>query len=289
MDVSLGIFTYNEEKIINQVVESAINQKTNRIKIKEIVVVSSACKDNTNNIIKGLAKKDPRVKLSDQKEREGKASAINLFLKEATGDIFVLQSGDVVLEKDSIENLCSPFIESKNLGFTAANPIPKNDKNTFLGNHIHLHWFISNNLPRYGEVVAFRNFIKEIDPKTAVDEAYIEMLIKSKGYTMKHIPSAIVYNRGPDNFKDLMKQRRRIYVGHALLKKHDKYAVESFKAFKMIKLIAKYWLKEKSIKQLFWIIGSISLEMYGRLLGMYDLYIKKKNPYIWDIARSTKV
>lgn len=289
MDVSLGIFTYNEEKVIGRVVESAINQKTNSIKINEIIVVSSACKDNTNNIIKELAKKDSRVRLIDQKEREGKASAINLFLKEAKGDVFILQSGDVILEKDSIENLCTPFIENKKLGFTAANPIPKNDKNTFLGNHIHLHWFISNNLPRYGEVVAFRNFIKEIDPKTAVDEAYIEMVIKAKGYTMKHIPSAIVYNRGPDNFKDLMKQRRRIYVGHALLKKYDNYSVESFKAFKMIKLMAAYWLKEKSIKQLFWIIGSISLEMYGRLLGMYDLYIKKKNPYIWDIARSTKV
>lgn len=289
MDISLGIFTYNEENVIGSVLESAINQKTNNVKINEIIVVSSACKDNTNNIILELTKKDPRIKLIDQKEREGKASAINLFLKEAKGEIFVIQSGDVILEENTIENLCLPFTEDKNIGFTAANPVPKNDKNTFLGHHIHLHWWLSNNLPRYGEVVAFRNFIREIDPKTAVDEAYIEMMIKSKGYTMKHVPTAVVYNRGPDNFKDLMKQRRRIYVGHALLKKQDKYAVESFKTFKMIKLMTRYWLKEKSIKHMFWIIGSISLEMYGRLLGMYDLYILKKNPYIWDIAKSTKV
>ncbi len=289
MDISLGIFTYNEEKVIGSVLESAINQKTNKINIKEIIVVSSACSDNTNSIILELAKKDPRVRLIDQKEREGKASAINLFLKEAKGEVFVIQSGDVVLEENSIENLCMSFLEDSKLGFTAANPIPKNDKNTFLGHHIHLHWFISNNLPRFGEVVAFRNFIREIDPKTAVDEAYIEMMVRAEGYTMRHIPTAIVFNRGPDNFKDLMKQRRRIYVGHALLRKQDRYAVESFNAFKMIRLMARYWLKEKSIKQLFWIVGSISLEMYGRLLGRYDLYIKKKNPYIWDIAKSTKV
>lgn len=289
MDISLGIFTYNEEKVIGKVIDSAINQKTNKINIKEIIIVSSACKDNTNNIISDIAKNDSRVRLIDQKEREGKASAINLFLKEAKGEVFIIQSGDVVLEENTIENLCLPFTEDKNIGFTAANPIPKNDKNTFLGHHIHLHWWLSNNLPRYGEVVAFRNFIREIDPKTAVDEAYIEMVIRSKGYAMKHIPTAIVYNRGPDNFKDLMKQRRRIYVGHALLKRNDNYVVESFNAPKMINLMARYWLKERSIKQLIWIIGSIFLEIYGRSLGMYDLYILKKNPYIWDIAKSTKV
>jgi hypothetical protein len=26
----------------------------------------------------------------------------------------------------------------------------------------------------------------------------------------------------------------------------------------------------------------------GRLLGYYDLHIRKKNPFIWDIASSTK-
>ncbi|MDP4012386.1 MAG: glycosyltransferase [Candidatus Nanoarchaeia archaeon] len=289
MDVSLGIFTYNEENVIGRVVESAINQKTNRIKIKEIIVVSSACKDNTNNIIKGLMKKDSRVKLIEQKERKGKASAINLFLKEAAGNLIAIQSGDVILSENAIENLCVPMLDDPKIGFTGSNPIPQNDKETFLGHHIHLHWWLSNNLPRYGEVVGFRNFVKEIDERTAVDEAYIEMLIKSKGYIMAHVPTAVVYNRGPDNFKDLMKQRRRIYVGHTLLKKEDKYSVESFKAFKMIKLMSQYWLREKSIKKLFWILCSISLEVYGRLLGMYDLYILKKNPYIWDIAKSTKV
>ena len=30
------------------------------------------------------------------------------------------------------------------------------------------------------------------------------------------------------------------------------------------------------------------LEMIGRGLGYYDFHVRKKNPFIWDIASSTK-
>jgi len=30
------------------------------------------------------------------------------------------------------------------------------------------------------------------------------------------------------------------------------------------------------------------LEAFCRLLGSFDFYVKKKNPFAWDIARSTK-
>jgi fructose-1,6-bisphosphatase/inositol monophosphatase family enzyme len=41
-------------------------------------------------------------------------------------------------------------------------------------------------------------------------------------------------------------------------------------------------------KVMIWTFGAMFLEFFGRFLGAYDIYIKKKNPYIWDIAGSTK-
>ncbi|HOH60385.1 MAG TPA: hypothetical protein PLI73_05675, partial [Candidatus Cloacimonadota bacterium] len=32
----------------------------------------------------------------------------------------------------------------------------------------------------------------------------------------------------------------------------------------------------------------VALEFYSRLLGSFDYYVKKKNPFAWDIVISTK-
>jgi hypothetical protein len=42
------------------------------------------------------------------------------------------------------------------------------------------------------------------------------------------------------------------------------------------------------LKSVIWTFGAVSLELLGRLLGNYDYYIKKKTPFAWDIAKSTK-
>ena len=42
------------------------------------------------------------------------------------------------------------------------------------------------------------------------------------------------------------------------------------------------------MKENVWIVGAVCIEALCRVLGAYDFYLKKKNPYIWDIADSTK-
>lgn len=289
MNISIGICVYNEEKNISRLLDSLMSQKTNVNKIKEIIVVSSACTDKTNDIVKNFIKKDKRIRLIKQEKREGKASAINLFLREAKGDIIVLQSGDTVAKDENcIENLCKPFLEDEQIYMTGGHPIPTNDPNTFLGYIIHMWWYLHNELPRYGEIIAFRNIIKEIPIDTAVDEAYIESEIRKPGYKLMPVNNAIIYNKGADTLKDLLKQRRRVYVGHVRLKKEQKYKVKSFNFLNISRLIIKYLHNNFKIKYIFWIFGGILVEIYGRVLGMYDLYILKKNPYIWDVSKSTK-
>src|SRR6266581_1313649 len=88
---SIGIMAYNEE----------------------IIVVASGCTDRTVLIVAEIALQDPRVRLCIQEKREGKASAINLFLKQATSPVLVLIGADVIPEESAIENLCSPFKDPK--------------------------------------------------------------------------------------------------------------------------------------------------------------------------------
>jgi cellulose synthase/poly-beta-1,6-N-acetylglucosamine synthase-like glycosyltransferase len=290
-NVSIGVLVYNEEKNIAHLLESLLNQKTKQVNIKEIFVVSSASTDKTDEIVRDFEKKDKRVKLIAQEKREGKAAAINLFLKHSKSEITVIESGDTIPHEECIENLCKPFIENKRIGFTGVRSIPTNDKKTFLGYIIHYWWWVSNELPRFGEMVAFRKSLApEISVKTAVDEAYIEAIVASKGFLTIQIPEAIVDNHGSETIKDMIKQRKRIYIGHKMLKKEKGYSVQSFNFSRIGILTMKYiFKKEKSIKGFFYLFGGALIEIYSRIKGLYDIHIAKKNPFVWDIARSTKL
>ncbi len=288
-EVSVGIFVYNEEKNIAHILQALLNQKTKEIAIKEILVVSSGSTDNTNELVKDFSKKNSKVKLFIQKEREGKASAINLFLKSAKSSLVVIESGDTIPRVNCIENLCKPFLENEKIGLTGARAIPTNDKRKVLGGIIHYWWWMHNELPRYGEMIGFKKELApQISDKTAVDEAYIEATVLAKGYKCKQIPNAILENHGAESFKDIIKQRKRIYIGHKRLNQEKNYLVSSFDNKKLIKLTFRYIIKEESLRTIFHILIGILIEIYSRILGTWDIYIAHKNPYVWDIAKSTK-
>lgn len=287
--ISIGVCVYNEERNIRSLLNSLLNQKTTK-HIKEIIVVSSACSDKTNEIIENdFLKFYSKVVLLKQERREGKASAVNLFLERASGDIVVVESGDTIPAEDTIEHLTEPF-KNPTIGMVGGHPIPVNNPDTFMGFTVHLLWDLHHKLalkrPKLGELVAFRrDLIKRIPTDTAVDEAFIEALVKEKGYELKYVPSAIVYNKGPTTISDFLKQRRRIFAGHIHLKRTKRYTPSSMK-LNILKLT--FECIKFNPKEILWLFGAMFLEFYGRLLGSYDFFIKNKNPFIWDIANTTK-
>jgi len=149
-----------------------------------------------------------------------------------------------------------------------------------------LHHKIALSTPKLGELVAFRSLVKEIPVDTAVDEASIEAIIRKAGYELRYVPDAVVRNKGPENIRDFLKQRRRIAAGHKHLMIEEHYEVSTMDPKKIVKLL----LKEHAwgLKNTLWTFGAIMLEIIGRGLGYYDFYVRKKNPFIWDIAASTK-
>ncbi|OPX96110.1 MAG: Poly-beta-1,6-N-acetyl-D-glucosamine synthase [Syntrophorhabdus sp. PtaB.Bin006] len=288
-NVSVGIMAYNEEANIGRLLQAVMDQRLVETELREIFVVASGCTDNTEQIVQEFIGKDSRIELIVQRQREGKASAINLFLERASGEILILESGDTLPDKDTFERLVMPFKNSR-IGMTGAHPTPVNGRDTFIGYSVNLMWSLHHKIalmtPKLGELVAFRNIVKQIPRDTAVDEASIEAIVRKAGYDLCYVQDAIVHNKGPENVKDFIKQRRRIAAGHKHLMCAEKYEVSTFDPKKILKILIQghSW----SLKDTMWTVGAICLEIVGRMLGYYDFYIKKKNPFIWDIASSTK-
>jgi biofilm PGA synthesis N-glycosyltransferase PgaC len=288
LECSIGIMAYNEENTIGPLLHSLLEQHCEHIIIKEFIVVASGCTDRTEDIVREFGQKDNRIKLLTQKERKGKASAINLFLKKATAEFIVLSSADILLEKDAIEKLVTP-LRNINIGMTGGRAIPINAKDTFMGFTVHLLWELHHEIslehPKLGEVIAFRKIVDQITEHTAVDEAYIEACILKSGLQLHYVPEAIIRNKGAETVKDFIKQRRRIAAGHVHLKRTTTHQVSTRSPMRIIKLLFK--TVPRDFKSISWSIGAMGLEAWARLLGYIDI-LRHKNPVIWSIAKTTK-
>jgi len=289
LSCSIGIFCHNEAGNIARLVRAVQTQRLRDTRIDEIIVVSSASTDGTDDIVRREMATEPRLKLITQARREGKSAAINLFLAEARSPILVIISGDVVPYPDTIELLVSAF-RDPNVGATGGKPVPVNDASMFMGYAVHLLWRLHHRMalisPKLGEMIAFRKVMDSIPRDSAVDEASIEAIIREHGLGLQYIPKAMISNKGPTRLKDFIKQRRRIQNGHLWLQQKQAYKVASQDNGTLLKVVGQEARDNPlDIPRLVAVLG---IEFYARLLGWADYRLRGKNPFAWDIAQSAK-
>ncbi len=285
---SLGIMAHNEEANIGRLLEAVFSQRMKSVRVTEIVVVASGCTDNTEAIVCDWAKRDPRIRLLVQEKRAGKASAINEYLPQAREKILVLCSADLLPEADAIEQLVAPLIDPE-VGMTSSRPVPVNDPERFMGFAAHMLWDLHHRINlisfKAGEMCAFRKIFERIPYHTAVDEASIEPVVRGQGYRVQYVPTAVVYNKGPETVADFLSQRRRIYAGHLAVRDTLGYSVSTMSVRRILATL----LRDLDLRPLhfFWTWAVVGLEAYGRMLGLRD-YKKRRDHRVWEIATTTK-
>jgi biofilm PGA synthesis N-glycosyltransferase PgaC len=289
IQVSVGITAHNEAANIEQLLEALLAQDTKEVQIDEILVVSSGSTDGTDDIVRQWENKDPSIRLLRQAKREGKASAINLFIEEARNEILVLESADTLPLANTVETLVRP-LRDQGVGMTGAHPVPLNSESTFIGAVVHLMWDLHHRLalesPKLGEMVAFRKVVDSIPLESAVDEASLEAAVRRAGFTLLYIPEAIVHNKGPERVRDFIVQRRRIQAGHLWLRSNFGYKVSTKRVSRILRHLVQ--ATPRSGRGLLVGVTAIILEALGRGLGWMDFKVLGKNPFVWEVAQSTK-
>ena len=106
MKISCIIPSYNEEKRIKNVLNTAVNCK----KIQEIIVIDDASTDNTVEIIKKFS----NIILIKNPKNYGKSKSVSIGLKRASGEIILLLDADLKgLNKHNLIALINPVIANK--------------------------------------------------------------------------------------------------------------------------------------------------------------------------------
>jgi cellulose synthase/poly-beta-1,6-N-acetylglucosamine synthase-like glycosyltransferase len=286
---SVGITAHNDEPNMAKILNAMLDQRLHTVEITEIIVVASGCTDRTEDIVREFAAQEPRIQLFVQEKREGKTSANNVFLKHAREDICVLESGDTIPHEDAIENMVRMFADSA-VGMTGAHKVPVNTPEHVVGFLSHLRLKMEHQLcldiPRLGELIAFRKVFDQIPADVAMDEAFVEALVIRRGLQVRYAPDAVVFNMGPETVRDFVKQRRRNHAGHLHLKAKYNYEVSSMGAPRLAKLALDEIL---GALRLIWILVVLAvLEGYSRMLGWWDYRVHKRTHVVWDIAWTTK-
>jgi len=286
---SVGVMAYNEETNIGDALDGILRQSFDRWQIAEVIVVASGCRDRTGEIVADIACRDDRVRLIEQENREGKASAVNLFIRSARSPVLILVGADVLVKEGSIEAMLRHF-DDPSVGMVGGHPTPVNNEESFLGHAVHLQWRlhdrIAREVPKLGEIIAFRNVIPGIPLDSAVDEVSIESLITGLGHRLVYEPQAVVYNRGPATVGDFLRQRRRIHAGHLRVRHEQGYSPSTMSVRRAFRAL---WRSDSlgSPRAVSWTVGAIGLEATARALGHFDA-LRGRPRHVWDVCDTTK-
>jgi cellulose synthase/poly-beta-1,6-N-acetylglucosamine synthase-like glycosyltransferase len=213
--VSFVIPTWNEENTIEGKLKNTLALQYPKDKL-EVIVIDSGSTDRTREIVKKFKK----VKLLSEKERSGKARALNKAFKHCSGDIVVISDADCRLDK-SVLLKSMPYFSNPSVGaVTGRESIINPDENLVTKTEKTYRDFfylirsaesvLDSTYVFDGPFCAFRReLLDEIDSRCVADDSELAMRIKKKGYRTLSIPEAIYFEYAPSKLSDRTKQKSR--------------------------------------------------------------------------------
>ncbi|CAO1665042.1 poly-beta-1,6-N-acetyl-D-glucosamine synthase [Halomonas sp. NYA30] len=109
---------YNEGANVDETIYHLFKQN---YPFMEVIAINDGSKDDTASRLDALVLQYPALKVLHQ-ANQGKASAMNNGLSQATGDIIVGIDGDAILDYDAIGYMVSHFLSSPKVSGVTGNP-----------------------------------------------------------------------------------------------------------------------------------------------------------------------
>ena len=111
--LSILIPVYNEERTVHFILEKVVNVNLIGGYKKEIVLVNDASKDNTEGKIQEFINKYPHETISYYKHdvNQGKGAAIHTGIKNAKGNLIIVQDADLEYDPNEFNILLKPILD----------------------------------------------------------------------------------------------------------------------------------------------------------------------------------
>lgn len=229
--VSIVIAARNEEAVIEKTIR---NLEENEYRNFEILVINDGSTDSTSEILKRLERTFSNLHVIDIpiEEQHGKVKALNMASKMINGDLMMILDADAWVEKDYISRAVKPFA-NPSIGFSQTGRrifnynfdhllVPMIYDGDFALTNIMMEYFIS---PRsFGSGFTLRtDHVKDVFPlrNSISDDQQMSNLLSKRKIKGVLNPTVIFYESAPLNFKTLLRQRKRWFLGSFIEMLHN--------------------------------------------------------------------
>ncbi len=217
--VTFIISAFNEAAVLDEKIRNTLELEYPAEKL-EIIVISDASDDGTDDIVKNWSKKEPRIKLVRQNERKGKSAGLNLGVAEAKGEAIVFSDANAMYKSDAIYELVKYFANPKIgyvMGAALYNDAGDNEATESEGLYWRFELFLKEMESRFysvvggdGAIYAIRRELFWTLKDDDINDFVNPLQIVSKGYRGIFNPQAICYEDAAEEFGKEFRRKRRI-------------------------------------------------------------------------------
>jgi len=215
--VSLIISCFNEKAVIREKLENtfALDYPDENL---EIIVVSDASTDGTDEIVSEYAARG--VRLIRQDENKGKTSGLNLAVPQANGDIIVFSDANAMYKSDALRKLVRNFNDEQ-VGYVVGEARYEDEEQNAADKSENTYWQFEIMIKKIesslhsvvggdGAIYAIRKELYETLLSTDINDFVNPMQIIDKGFRGVYEAEAICIEDSAGDFKKEFKRKIRI-------------------------------------------------------------------------------
>lgn len=222
--ISIIVPAYNEEDTIESTVRSLEKLDYPNKKL-EVIVVNDGSKDRTSQLAHAVAKEFSNVRVVD-KPNGGKASALNIGIDHAKGDLIACMDADSVVERDALKRMVGYFKDPQVASVTSSMKVQ--NRNTILARVQHAEYIMNIFLRKMltfldalpvtpGPLSLYRRAVVQrlggFEGDNLVEDMDMAFKIHEAGYKIENSVRARVWTICPATLRGVYAQRLRWYRG----------------------------------------------------------------------------
>jgi len=216
-ELTLIISAYNEAASIHQKIENSLSLDYPSEKL-EILVVSDASSDGTDDIVLGYASRG--VRLLRMEKRSGKTLGLNHAVSIAKGEVIVFSDANAFYDRDALRYLAAPFSDPE-VGYVTGASHYIQKKDSFVGWSEALYWTydlrikeleseVSSMVGADGAMYAIRRVLYTPLKPQDINDFLNPLQIVAKGYRGIFEPAAVCHESTVSRFGEEYRRKVRI-------------------------------------------------------------------------------